>query len=234
MQQLTDIDLLSADVDLLYPQWLSSLELQSLVLHVPRRWADGARGARVRGIVAVESPRQVRRSARATPVMPRKKKPPPRAGQLGGARLAADQPDLASEPDIAKSKPGGQVGWMRKAGERQVATLAQDKGGAGNSIRETTLREVERRAALAAARVRDAAELQAATARAAADAAAVAEAESRTVRAHERWVRLGASLVVRSRARRWWFRLLVRWVACSVDCLLRVVDVPAMPCLGLG
>ncbi len=40
-------------VDLLYPQWLSSLEPQSLFLHVPRRWADGARGARVRGIVAL-------------------------------------------------------------------------------------------------------------------------------------------------------------------------------------
>jgi hypothetical protein len=140
--------------------------------------------------------------------MPRKKKPPPRAGQFGGARLAADQPDLASEhqpdlasePDIAKSKLPSMADRLKKAGERQVATLAQDKGGAGNSIRETTLREVERRAALAAARVREAAELQAATARAATDAAAVAEAESRTVRAHERWVRLGASLVVRSRA----------------------------------
>ncbi len=137
--------------------------------------------------------------------MPRKKKPPPRAGQFGGARLAADQPDLASEhqpdlasePDIAKSKLPSMANRLKKAGERQVATLAQDKG---NSIRETTLRGVERRAALAAARVREAAELQAATARAAADAAAVAEAETRTVRAHERWVRLGASLVVRSRA----------------------------------
>ena len=43
------------NVDLLYPQWLSSLEPQSLFLHVPRRWADGARGARVRGIVALET-----------------------------------------------------------------------------------------------------------------------------------------------------------------------------------
>jgi hypothetical protein len=232
MQQLTDIDLLSADVDLLYPQWLSLLEPQSLGP------ADGARGARVRGIVAVESPRQVRRSARATPVMPRKKKPPPRTGQFGGARLAADQPDLASEhqPDLA-SEPHiansvGNISWadnQKAASERQVATLAHDKGAAGNSIVETSYRQEERRAALDAARVREAAELQAATARAATDAAAVAEAESRTVRAHERWVRLGASLVVRSRARRWWFRLLVRWVARSVDCLLRVVDVPAMP-----
>ena len=141
------------------------------------------------------------------------------------------QPDLASEPDIAKSKLPSMANRLKKAGERQVATLAQDKG---NSIRETTLRGVERRAALAAARVREAAELQAATARAAADAAAVAEAETRTVRAHERWVRLGASLVVRSRARRWWFRLLVRWVARSVDSLLRVVDVPAMPAVDVS
>ena len=134
--------------------------------------------------------------------MPRKTKkkpPPPRAGQFGGARPAAAQPDLASEPDVAKSKLAPRAAladFPKAAGERQVATLAQDKGAAGNSIAETSYRQEQRRAALVAARVREAAELQAATARAAADAAAVAEAESRTVRAHERWVRLGASLVV--------------------------------------
>ena len=111
--------------------------------------------------------------------------------------------DLASEPDVAKSKlapRAASADELKAAARRQVATLAQDKGAAGNSIAETYERMSERRAALAAARVREAAELQAATARAATDAAAVAEAESRTVRAHERWVRLGASLVVRSRA----------------------------------
>ena len=105
----------------------------------------------------------------------RKKKPPARAGRFGGARLAADQPDLASEhqpdlasePDVAKSKLAPKADRLRKAGERQVATLANDKGGAGNSIAETSYRQEERRAALAAARVREAAELQAATARAA-------------------------------------------------------------------
>ena len=135
--------------------------------------------------------------------MPRKKKPPPRAGCFGGARPAAAQPDLASEPDVAKSKlapRAASADELKAAGERQVATLARDKGGAGNSIAETIYSQERRRAALAAARVCEAAELQAATARAATDAAAVAEAESRTVRAHERWVRLGASLVVRSRA----------------------------------
>ena len=124
--------------------------------------------------------------------MPRKTKkkpPPPRAGQFGGARLAAAQPDLASEPGVAKSKlapRAEKADEMKAAARRQVATLAQDKGAAGNSIAETYERMSERRAALAAARVREAAELQAATARAAADAAAVAEAETRTVRAHER------------------------------------------------
>ena len=59
--------------------------------------------------------------------MPRKKKPPPRAGQFGGARLAADQPDLASEhqPDLA-SEPdvANSVGNISKADNQKAAALS--------------------------------------------------------------------------------------------------------------
>ena len=84
------IDLLSAKCRSTVSSVAFLIGAAILFLHVPRRWADGARGARVRGIVALEIVRfsGARLFGGGAPVMPRyateqRRAPPERCYRFG-------------------------------------------------------------------------------------------------------------------------------------------------------